>query len=281
MAGQRWPATAAVGGGGVRVPGMPFTLSHVAAVLPVVGRKHTVRAVPAAWVIGSMVPDLPWFFTGGRGAAFTHSVPGLVTADLALGLALFTLWRGVLFAPVRDLLPPVVGLRLPTPEPLQRTRWGWACVGIALGAATHLVWDGFTHEGRWGVRQVPWLHTEHAGLLGSQWAQFASGLLGGVVLLVVCVRLLVVAAVGPDDGWVSRAQRRLAAATVVAAGIVGAAYGALSVGDLDVEAVLFRAVTRGGALAAAAAFLVCLAWWLRRPRRLTGERLASSAAAPR
>lgn len=268
---------------------MPFTLSHVAAVLPVMGRGQTARVVPAAWVIGSMVPDLPWFFTGGRGAAFLHSLPGLVSADPALGLALFTLWRGVLFAPVRDLLPPMIGLRLPTPEPLARTRWGWACVGVVLGAATHLVWDDFTHDGRWAVSRIGWLHTQHGGLLGSQWAQFASGLVGGVVLLVVCVRLLLGATPGPDEGWVSPAQRRQAVATVTVAGVVGAAYGALSVGGrsvggLDVEVVLFRAVTRGGALAAGAAFLVCLAWWLRRPRRPrrpTGKRVASSAAARR
>ena len=260
---------------------MPFTLSHVAAVLPVVGRRHTARVVPAAWVIGSMVPDIPWFFTGGRGAAFLHSWPGLVTADPVLGLALLTLWRGALFAPVRDLLPPVVGLRLPTPEPLRSTRWGWALLGVVLGATTHLVWDDFTHEGRWAVARIGWLHTEHAGLLGAQWAQLASGLVGGAALLVVCLRLLVAATPGADRGWVSPAQRRQAAATVVAVAVLGAAGGAFSARGLDVEVALFRAVTRGGAAAAGVSLLVCLAWWLRRPRRPAGERLVSSAAARR
>src|SRR6476469_4615246 len=137
---------------------MPFTVSHVAAVLPVVARRRTARAVPAAWVIGSIVPDVPWFFSGGRGATLTHSLPGLVTADLALGLALFTLWRGMLFAPVRDVLPPVIGLRLPRPVPLRRTLWGWACLGVLLGASTYLVWDDFPHAGRRAVAPIGWLH---------------------------------------------------------------------------------------------------------------------------
>ena len=45
---------------------MPFTVSHVAAVLPVVGRSERLPA--AALVIGSMAPDYPWFLTRGRTA---------------------------------------------------------------------------------------------------------------------------------------------------------------------------------------------------------------------
>jgi len=208
-------------------------------------------------------------------------LPGLVTADLALGLALFTLWRGVLFAPVRDLLPPAIGLRLPCPVPLRRTLWGWACLGVLLGASTHLVWDDFTHEGRWGVAQIGWLHTEHAGLLGAQWAQYASGVAGGVVVVVGSVLLLVRATPGPDEGWVSQAQRGQATTVLVAAGVVGAAYGAAWGGGYGLEILLFHAVTRGGALAAGATLVVCLAWWLRRPRRPVGEPVESPAAARR
>ncbi len=117
-------------------------------------RRHATRLVPAAWVIGSLVPDVSWFFTGGRGASFLHSVPGLFSADLALGLVLLALWRGLLFAPVRDLLPAPIGLRLPEPVPVSATRWGWAALGVVLGATTHLVWDGFTHQGRWAVTRI-------------------------------------------------------------------------------------------------------------------------------
>ena len=54
---------------------MPFTVSHVAAVLPVVGRSGRLPA--AALVIGSMAPDYPWFLTRGRTAATWLTVKGM------------------------------------------------------------------------------------------------------------------------------------------------------------------------------------------------------------
>jgi hypothetical protein len=30
-------------------------------------------------------------------------------------------------------------------------------LAVVIGAATHVGWDAFTHEGRWGMRLLPWL----------------------------------------------------------------------------------------------------------------------------
>ena len=90
---------------------MPFTVSHVAAVLPMVGRSDRLPA--AALVIGSMTPDYPWFLTRGRSSGLSHSLLGVVTVDLAAGLLAFVLWRRVAQAPVRDLVPRAVGSGCP------------------------------------------------------------------------------------------------------------------------------------------------------------------------
>ncbi len=111
---------------------MPFTVSHVAAVLPVVGRSGRLPA--AALVIGSMAPDYPWFLTRGRTAGFSHSLLGVVTVDLAVGLLAVVLWRRWAQAPVRDLVPRAVGERLPQPPGL---------------ATRDLPWAG-ARRGRWG-----------------------------------------------------------------------------------------------------------------------------------
>jgi hypothetical protein len=250
---------------------MPFTVSHVAAVLPVVGRSGRLPA--AALVIGSMAPDYPWFLTRGRTAGFSHSLLGVVTVDLAVGLLAVVLWRRLAQAPVRDLVPRPVGERLPRPPGLATRELPWAGLAVVVGALTHVVWDSFTHAGRWGVEVVPWLHTEHLGLPGYTWAQYASGFLGLAVLVVWGRRRL--AATEPDrEGLRSTSGDRRSAWGVVAAGaLVGVAVGLLrSAGSAEVA--LFGAVTFGGAGLAVGVVLACVLWWSRvpRPAEVTGRR---------
>jgi hypothetical protein len=250
---------------------MPFTVSHVAAVLPVVGRSGRLPA--AAMVIGSMVPDYPWFLTRGRTAGLSHSVLGLVTVDLVIGVIAVVVWRRWAQAPVRDLVPRAVGERLPQPPGLAVRDLPWVGLGVLVGALTHLVWDSFTHAGRWGVEVVPWLHTDHLGLTGFRWAQYASGLLGLLVLLVWGLRWLGAAA-PDDDGLRSTGSDRRTAWSLVAA---GAALGMLA-GLLrpagSAEVALFGAVTFGGAGLAVGVVLACTLWWTRvsRPAEMLGRR---------
>ena len=237
---------------------MPFTVSHVAAVLPVIGRSGRLPA--AALVIGSMAPDVPWFFTGGRGAGLTHSALGVLTVDLVVGLAAVLVWWRWLHAPVRDLAPPRIGERLPVPRAVTPGLLPWAAVAVVVGAVTHVVWDGFTHAGRWGVDLVPWLRAEHLGLPGYKWAQFASGMIGGLVVVLFCARHLSRAV--PDRSALrsSDRQRRAAWALVAGTGGLGALVGVLGAAG-SLESALFGAVTRGGAAAAVGTVGVCVWWW--------------------
>ncbi|HET7823087.1 MAG TPA: DUF4184 family protein [Ornithinibacter sp.] len=250
---------------------MPFTVSHVAAVLPVVGRSGRLPA--AALVIGSMTPDYPWFLTRGRTAGFSHSLLGVVTVDLAVGLLAVVLWRRWAQAPVRDLVPRLVGERLPRPPGLVPRDLPWAALGVVLGALTHVVWDSFTHAGRWGVEVVPWLHTEHLGLPGYAWAQYASGLLGLAVLVVWGLRRLAATEADPDGLRSTSGDRRAAWGLVAGGALVGVAAGLLrSAGSAEVA--LFGAVTFGGAGLAVGVVLACVLWWARvpRPAEVTGSR---------
>lgn len=250
---------------------MPFTVSHVAAVLPGVGRSGRLPA--AALVIGSMTPDYPWFLTRGRTAGLSHSLLGIVTVDLAVGLLAFVLWRRWAQAPVRDLVPRLLGERLPQPPGLAVRAVPWAGLAVVLGALTHLVWDSFTHAGRWGVEVVPWLHTEHLGLPGYKWAQYVSGVVGMAVLLVWGLRRL--RATAPDDAGLRSTERdrRTAWELVLAGTVVGALVGVLRAGPFP-ESVLFGIVTLGGAGLAVGVVLACALWWVRvpRPAEVAGRR---------
>jgi hypothetical protein len=169
---------------------VPFTGSHPAAVLPLMRSG----LVPSALVIGSMVPDLFYYLPLSDGiesqlSHHTHTAVGVLGLDLVLGLAVFVIWQ-VLVAPlavavagqaVRARLAP--GLPVPWRRHFAGLRAaGTVLVSLWVGAATHVFWDEFTHPGRWGARHLSWLADSHGPLAGYQWAQYASGVVGALLI---------------------------------------------------------------------------------------------------
>jgi hypothetical protein len=129
-----------------------------------------------------VVPAPPMFLPGRTGYALTHSAWGVVTVDVVVALAVVWLWFALVREPYADVVPWVRD-RVPATASLTRRRWALAPLAAAVGALTHVVWDSATHPGRWIVVRVEWLQTEHAGLLGLQWAQYMSGVLGVAVVV--------------------------------------------------------------------------------------------------
>lgn len=166
---------------------MPFTPAHIAAVLPVTSRPRR-WVVPAAWVIGSVVPDLVWFLSGTDAYNLGHSLRGVVTVDLAVGAAMVIAWRLLVLTPTRDVLPRALGEHVPDRGSLRPWEWPAAVFGVVAGALTHVVWDSFTHPGRWGSSHIPLLRDDIGPMPGSRWAQYLSGLIGVAIVAVFLVR---------------------------------------------------------------------------------------------
>ncbi|MEU6983549.1 DUF4184 family protein [Streptomyces sp. NPDC046324] len=219
---------------------MPFTLSHAAAVLPGIRRDGTGRGplIASALVAGSFAPDMTYFAaTAIPGAMLfgnvTHSGLGVVTVDLLIAGALVAVWLMVR-EPLVALLPGrwqgrVYGFmrggswRGRPAAPLA----GWFCVSAALGAATHVVWDSFTHLDRWGTRAIPFLDAVVAGFPVYLYLQYGGSALALALLVWFTVRALRGAAGGAarPDGvpLLSRRGRWLAGGLIgacVLAGIV-------------------------------------------------------------
>ena len=123
--------------------------------------------VTSALVVGAMSPDVPYFVPGVTWWQRSHSWSGLVTVCIPITLLLVAVYWAVMAAPLRALAPSASG---PTAAPAGACPTS-ACAGralalvlagAALGAATHILWDGFTHEGRFGVLAVPWLQQQDA-----------------------------------------------------------------------------------------------------------------------
>jgi len=258
---------------------VPFTASHVAAVLPLARAP----LVASALVIGSMIPDLPYYLPVALSAEMTHSLPGVVSADLLLGLGAFLLWHGLLSRPLLASAPKAVRGRLPAQDlATLRARLSpprrllLVILSLSVGAVTHVFWDAFTHAGRWGTVHVPWLAAQQGVLPGYRWAQYASGLLGALVVLLWLVGWWRrTDAVTPVAG-VRPAVALLAWVAALVGGTVGAVIGSIdpltAPDGPDLPGAGFGAVTRGIAAATLVAFMLAASWHLLRRRQQAGSR---------
>lgn len=172
---------------------MPFTPSHAVVALPFVRTP----LVPAAIAIGAMTPDLPLFLRGvGLRYLFTHTFENVLWTAL-VAFVLFLLWRVLLRPAVGELSPLPLARRLPAEwqqtgitaarsavgvgEP-RRAYPVLLAVSLILGVLSHIVWDLFTHEGRWGVEILPALGMMWGPLTGFKWLQHGSSAAGLLIL---------------------------------------------------------------------------------------------------
>lgn len=182
---------------------MPFTLSHAAAVLPAVRADGSGRGrlVPAVLVAGSFAPDLTYYaatvVSGGMEFGdVTHSMAGVFTIDVLLTWGLVWAWTAVR-EPLVALLPQRwqerVAALVHCGAPRQKVSFrtvSWWYVSAALGALTHVVWDAFTHPGRWGTRVFPMLRRQLAGTPVYWYLQYGSSVVAAVVIAVFVARSL-------------------------------------------------------------------------------------------
>jgi hypothetical protein len=132
---------------------MPFTISHAAAALPVSALSKS-RLPLAALMIGSMAPDFSYLLPVEYNRLETHSLVGLFSFCLPLGLAIWLCFVTVLERPTLAFLPDAWRTRIArtvlTPREILM-----AALAVVIGALTHLVWDAFTHSSTPVVEAFP------------------------------------------------------------------------------------------------------------------------------
>ncbi|MGJ0388709.1 DUF4184 family protein [Microbacterium sp. CGR1] len=172
---------------------MPFTPSHALVALPFIRTP----LVPAAIAIGAMTPDLPLFVRGvGLEYSFTHTFANVVWTAL-VAFVLFLVWRVVLRPAVGELAPLWLAERIPAGWSRSGVEAAGIAVGVGskrpwypvllavsliLGVLSHILWDLFTHEGRWGVDALPALDELWGPLTGYKWLQHGSSVIGLLII---------------------------------------------------------------------------------------------------
>jgi hypothetical protein len=248
---------------------MPFTPSHVAAILPFARTP----LLPAGLTIGSMVPDLPYFVPIGLSRGFTHSLGGAVVVDLPMGIACYLIWVFLLRAPLLDFAPRWLHDRFRVRR-TARPVWASALLLLAalvVGIATHLAWDSFTHSDGWVVLHVAALRANLGPLALARWLQYASSAFGILVLAIWATGWVRTSVAEPLAYLRTGRTGRLAAwiaiaSTLVVIGAIVWLLGQFHVVEAFNRGLLHYTATYSIAAAGLLALVACLAWYLF-PRR--------------
>ncbi len=265
---------------------MPFTLSHPAAVLPLL--RHPFA--PAALVCGAMAPDVPYFLAATRipvsaqswyepflNATTSHTLSG-ITVSGSFALALLALYR-LVRRPAAALLPARLS---PASTAADRggnglRRVGWVLLSALIGILTHLVWDSFTHADGYLVTHLGVLRSHITGdLTVARLVQHISTA-GGLIALAVHLWHRLPRAPGGNTGQARLpATARWSVVTALAvAALIGAAANTHTLeyyrggpatfdqvpAQQTAEAVLSDWATGGGTALACALILYACAWW--------------------
>ncbi|MER6087551.1 DUF4184 family protein [Streptomyces bluensis] len=266
---------------------MPFTLSHPAAVLPLL--RHPFSS--AALVCGAMAPDAPYFLAAARipvsaqswyepflNATVSHTLSGLTVSGPS-ALALLALY-GLVRRPTAALLPgrfSPAGAADRDGKGLRRA--GWVLLSALIGILTHLVWDSFTHADGYTVAHLGVLRSHITGdLTAARLLQHISTA-GGLTAVAVHVsrRPRRVPAGHAGQAKPSAAARWSVVAALAVATLTGAAANTHTLeyyrggpataeqttAQQKGEAVLSDWATGGGSALACALVLYACAWWVR------------------
>jgi len=220
-------------------------------------------------VIGSMVPDLPYFVPLGLHREFTHSPIGALVADLPMGLIACALWALVLRAPIRDFLPAWLHDRYPLPSTtLARGRFVILLVtALVIGITTHLVWDSFTHPDGFVVEHVAVLRSTLGPFAVSRWLQYVSSVFGLAALAIWsrCWASRIPPSAAPYQRT-SRAARRTVVAAIAGVLVIVAlvvwSRGQLAGSDALNRSLVYATAVSSIAGAGLLGLVACLSWYL-------------------
>lgn len=237
---------------------MPFTISHAAAVLPL----SRTRLPLVALMIGSMSPDFAYFMPNGPGV-LSHSIPGLYRFCWPAALLVWVVFVQWLETPTLALLPD--GWRQlfrRSDRAFTLRNVALASVAVILGAATHILWDGFTHANTPILDRVTVLETTQVELFGKlfplyRFLQHTSTVVGLVVLIAWVVSLKrrgIVNIDSPELRAATHAERVLAAVLVLSLSAFMGVAGYFEFSELSFGRRLFHGAI-GGMTGAALAWI--------------------------
>lgn len=176
---------------------MPFTFSHPAIVLPL-------TYLPKRWfsvtglVIGSLTPDFEYFIRMRIQSDYSHTLGGLFWFDLPLGILVAFIFHNIVRNKLFPNLPLLLKSRLMRFKGFDwnayfQQNWFVVIISVLIGAASHILWDSFTHDHGYFVETIPALQ-DSSEILGKEIPvlkilQHTSTFLGALVIIFAIAKL--------------------------------------------------------------------------------------------
>jgi hypothetical protein len=149
-------------------------------------------------VIGSLTPDFEYFLRMRIKSNYSHTIDGLFWFDIPLGLLLAFIFHNIVRDSLFDNLPTILKSRFSEFRQFDwngyfKRSWFVVTISILIGAASHILWDSFTHDHGYFVQTIPALQNS-INFLGGQIPilkilQHSSTLLGGLVIVFAIYKL--------------------------------------------------------------------------------------------
>lgn len=176
---------------------MPFTFSHPAILLPF-------KYLPERWfsltgiIIGSLTPDFEYFIRMKVQSNYSHTFYGIFWFDLPLALlvsfAFHNLVRNALFFNLPNFIKSRTSIFISFNwNNYFKENWIIVFVSILIGIASHLFWDGFTHNHGYFAEHISALKNNIV-ILNNEipiWkiAQHLSSLIGAIIIIISFLNL--------------------------------------------------------------------------------------------
>lgn len=177
---------------------LPFTFSHPALILPLA--KYTGRYFSlTSLIIGSLCPDFEYFFKMKVESLVSHTAGGLFYFNLPVSIVLAFVFHNLIRNCLYKNLPPICRSRL---EAFMSFDWNnyfrqhylTVIISILIGAASHLLWDSFTHLHGYSVHKTWVLQQSIVTPIGAsvpvyKLLQHLSTCIGGLAIMLTIFRL--------------------------------------------------------------------------------------------
>jgi hypothetical protein len=159
---------------------MPFTFSHPAIILPFLKNK---KLSATALIVGSMSPDLEYFFRMKMQSEISHTLSGIFLIDFPLGFIVMFAFHEIIKRPLIENLPPFLQNRL---QELKEFNWVVyfksavfaVLISFFLGAVSHILWDSMTHWDGYMVKRFPFFNLQVFSVPIYKIAQHSSSIIG-------------------------------------------------------------------------------------------------------